>query len=282
MIDQPTPVMKRLPIISEKPDIDPTEKAKMIEFIQKECHMLKKKYAEDLYDSNYSNIETLEELKEYFETARQRREESNKKYREEEEIKKIKEIKEKKLQLQNIIKSSQVPKIFSDIRAKDFKLTDNNRETAKTAIQSITKNNGLFIYGECGTGKTMLACIIANERAELLKSSMFIRAVDIFHELNPFFSQNKSETIRKRNLVLTTPCLIIDDLGAEKPSDFTRAILFDILDFRMNEELQTVITTNFSIEELKKRINVKEELNLSDKIIRRITATCKLVELKHF
>lgn len=271
--------MKRLPIISEKPDTDPTEKAKMIEFIQKTCHISKKKYAEELYDSIYSNIETIEELEEHFETVRQRREELNKKYREEEKIRKIKE---KKLQLQNIIKSAQVPKIFSDIRAKDFKLTDNNRETAKTAIQSITKNNGLFIYGECGTGKTMLACIIANERAELLKSSMFIRAVDIFHELNPFFSQNKSETIRKRNLVLTTPCLIIDDLGAEKPSDFTRAILFDILDFRMNEELQTVITTNFSIEELKKRINVKEELNLSDKIIRRITAACKLVELKHF
>ena len=237
------------------------------------------KHIEKIYNENYSDVKNLEDLKQRIKIQRERKEKFNEKYREEEKIKKIKE---RKRQLQNIIKSAQTPKIFSDVRARDFKITDNNRDTAKIAVQSIKKNDGLFIYGECGTGKTMLACIIANERAELLKSSLFIRAVDIFHELNPFFSQNKFETINKRNLVLTIPCLIIDDLGAEKPSDFTRATLFDILDYRMNEELQTIITTNFNIEELKKRINVKEELNLSEKIIRRITATCKLVELKHF
>ena len=128
----------------------------------------------------------------------------------------------------------------------------------------------------------MLASIIANERAERDKSSIFLRTVDILHELNPFFNQDKTETSRKRNLILKIPCLIIDDLGAEKPSDFTRATLFDILDFRMNENLQTIITTNFNITELQKRLNSKEELNLSEKIIRRIKTTCKLIELNHF
>lgn len=182
----------------------------------------------------------------------------------------------------DLIKSARIPKIYTDIRAKDFIITEKNELAATTAIKSVTENNGLFIYGECGTGKTMLASIIANERAEIFKPSMFIRAVDIFHELNPHFSENKLATVRKRNLLLSTPCVIIDDLGAEKPSDFTRATLFDIIDHRMNEGLQTIITTNFNINELKNRLNAKEELNLSDKIIRRIKATCQLIELNHY
>lgn len=188
----------------------------------------------------------------------------------------------KQKRMQDLIKSAKIPKIFTDTRANSFKITNRNETAAITAIKAITDNSGLFIYGECGTGKTMLASIIANERAERDKSSMFLRTVDILHELNPFFTSNKTDTSRKRNLILKIPCLIIDDLGAEKPSDFTRATLFDILDYRMNENLQTIITTNFNINELQNRLNSNEELNLSEKIIRRIKTTCKLIELNHF
>lgn len=218
---------------------------------------------------------TLEEVKKFTKI----RDEQNKKYAEQEKIKKFNE---RKNRLKDLIITAHIPKIFAEVRARDFRMSDNNRESAKTAIKAITANNGLYIYGECGTGKTMLASVIANERAELLKSSLFIRAVDIFHELNPFRTQNREETTIKRNLILQTPCLIIDDIGAEKPSDFTRAILFDILDFRTNESLQTIITSNFNIFQLQKRLNGNEELNLSEKIIRRINALCKIIELQHF
>ena len=195
---------------------------------------------------------------------------------------KRKQFREDQQRRKNLIKSAKIPKIFATARATDFRITDRNEESALTAIKAITDNNGLFIYGEPGTGKTMLASIIANERAELFKSSMFLRTVDIFHELNPYLNEDKFETTRKRNSILKTPCLIIDDLGAEKPSDFTRANLFDILDFRMNEQLQTIITTNFNIAQLQNRLNANEELNLSDKIIRRIRHSCEIIELKHF
>lgn len=179
--------------------------------------------------------------------------------------------------MRDLIKSAQIPKIFSVVRATDFKVTDKNRETAQTAIKCITENSGLYLYGECGTGKTMLASIIANERAEHLKSSMFIGAVDIFHELNPFSSDSRTAHNRK-DIIKNTPCLIIDDLGAEKPSDWTKQTLFEIIDFRYRENLQTIITSNFNINELKSRLSDYE----GNRIIRRIKAICKLTELNHF
>lgn len=177
----------------------------------------------------------------------------------------------------DIVKSASIPKIFLNSRAKDFTVTENNEVAAETAIKSITKNDGLYIYGDCGTGKTMLSSIIANERAELLKPSIFIGAVDIFHELNPYMSDGKTARIRK-DIIKKTPCLIIDDLGAEKPSDWTKQTLFEIIDYRYRENLQTIITSNFNIEKLQSRLSEYE----GNRIIRRIKAICKLVELNHY
>lgn len=184
---------------------------------------------------------------------------------------------EKTKRRNDLIKSARVPKIFNNTRAKDFIITDNNESTAQTAIKAITDNNGLFIYGECGTGKTMLASIIANERAELFKSSMFIGAVDIFHELNPYSSDSRTAATRKA-LIKNAPCLIIDDLGAEKPSDWTKQTLFEIIDYRYRENLQTIITSNFNINELNSRLSEYE----GKRIIRRIKAICNLIELNHY
>lgn len=218
----------------------------------------------------FKNCATIEEVK----AKREERERRAKKWQEEEQAR---QFAEKKRRLEDIIKSAKIPKIFHDIRATDFKITNNNDQAAQTAIKCITENRGLYIYGECGTGKTMLASIIANERAERLKSSMFIGAVDIFHELNPYSSDSRTAHNRK-DIVKNTPCLIIDDLGAEKPSDWTKQTLFEIIDFRYRENLQTIITSNFNINELKSRLSDYE----GNRIIRRIKAICTLTELNHF
>lgn len=214
--------------------------------------------------------DTLDEVKEFAalrdETARLEKESELKK-----------KFEARRRRLQDLIRSAKIPKIFSDVRAKDFKMSAKNEHSAQIAIKAITDNSGLFIYGECGAGKTMLASVIANERAELFKSSFFIGAVDVFHELNPYSSDSKTAANRKA-LVKTVPCLIIDDLGAEKPSDWTKQTLFEILDYRYRENLQTIITSNFNIDELKTRLSEYE----GRRIIRRIRAICNLVHLEHF
>lgn len=182
--------------------------------------------------------------------------------------------------IQDLIKSARIPKIFSDARFKDFKMTVNNESSAKVAIQAVANNKGLYIFGECGSGKTMLASIIANEKAAKFEPSAFISAVDIFHELNPFVSDSKVSFSRK-SVIKSVPCLVIDDLGAEKPSDWTKQTLFEIIDFRYRENLQTIITSNFSLDSLMSdgRLNKDYE---SGRIIRRIKAICNVIELVHF
>lgn len=174
----------------------------------------------------------------------------------------------------NIIKSAGIPRIFSRARLTDFKVTERNRKVIE-CLKAIHQNQGFYIYGECGTGKTLLVSIIANERAENLKSSMFICATDIFKELNVFNNENQSTVMDKLHLIRNTPCLIIDDLGVETPTPFTKRTLFDIINYRYNEELQTIITSNFNLERLQERLSDYE----GKRIIRRIRAICREIEL---
>ena len=250
---------KLLPTIS-----DNSEEQKILDFLSVRNPKLSEESVKQL--RKFYSADTLEGVKKII--ARRQLEEKEEQQR---------QFKEKKMRQADLIKSAKIPKIFSDVRAKDFKMSARNEHSAQIAIKAITENNGLFIYGDCGTGKTMLSSVIANERAELFKPSLFIGAVDIFQELNPYSSDSKTAANRKM-LVKNSPCLIIDDLGAEKPSDWTKQTLFEIIDFRYRENLQTIITSNFSIDELKTRLSEYE----GSRIIRRIKSICKLIRLEHY
>ena len=215
--------------------------------------------------------------------------ELNRRAEEEKKLEEERKFKEKQRRIAEIIKSSRVPKIFRDKSKKDFVITDKN-ENVVQCLKAINNNQGFYIYGECGTGKTLLASIIQNERAHLLKPSAFICATDIFSELNPFNSNNE-EVARKLSLLKTTPCLIIDDLGVEKPTDRVKQNLFDIINYRYNEDLQTIITSNFSLEELGARISGVSPAEIGKKkvadyegnrIIRRISAICTVIKLERY
>lgn len=189
-------------------------------------------------------------------------------------------------EIRTMTRDSRVPKIFRDKHARDFIITDQNK-IAIDAMAAIKHNQGLYIYGDCGTGKTLLASIILNERARLLKPSIFLCATDIFLDLNPF-NGNQNTANEKRIRYKSIPCLIIDDLGVEKTSDWTKQTLFDIINHRYNENLQTIITSNFSPDALRDRLTEtttpKKQLDdyVGDRIIRRIKAICKIIHLPNY
>ena len=68
-----------------------------------------------------------------------------------------------------------------------------------------------------------------------------------------------------------TPLLILDDLGAEKTTDWALQSLYIIINKRLSEELQTIITSNLSLDELRDKIG--------DRIASRIAGMCKIVKL---
>ena len=170
---------------------------------------------------------------------------------------------------QNIIKAAEVPAQFQKCRYPDFRGITGEMRTAQIDA-AINLGLGLYIYGSAGTGKTMLSSIIINERAYDNRRSHFYTVTDLVADLQDF--QNPTRREEKLIKVQTTPCLVIDDIGAEHSTGWVSSALFSVLDSRYKDGLQTIINSNFTVDELCTRYTDYH----GERIARRIKSMCKM------
>jgi len=149
--------------------------------------------------------------------------------------------------------------------------------------QSKEEMESLFITGGFGTGKTYKAVGILKKFIQNLPCShfiepfidipIFITVPELLLKIRGCFSHNgQSES---EELILekywNTPLLILDDLGAEKTTEWVLQSLYIIINKRLSEERQTIITSNLSLDELREKIG--------DRIASRVAGMCKIVKL---
>jgi DNA replication protein DnaC len=101
----------------------------------------------------------------------------------------------------------------------------------------------LVLEGTYGCGKTHLAAAIANYRAGLGDPPLFVMVPDLLDHLRAAFSPNSGTSYDRRfDEVRTASLLILDDLGAQSATPWAREKLHQLLNYRYNAELPTVIT----------------------------------------
>jgi len=113
------------------------------------------------------------------------------------------------------------------------------------------KLGGLLLLGNTGTGKTGLAVALGYELHMRGVVVMFTGASRMLDELRP--GVNRDPAAQMRN-VLNTGLLIIDDLGAEKLTEFTAERIYAIVDGRYTANVPTIITTNLDLEKLQAQV----------------------------
>ena len=156
----------------------------------------------------------------------------------------------------------------------------------KSAVKKFDLKQSYYIYGGVGTGKTDLAAallreILLNVDPEAddfghfyipRSSAVFVSAPAMFLSIRSIASGNETSELDIVKKYAETMVLILDDLGTEKLSDWVMQTLYVIINKRYENVLQTIITSNFTLQEIKD--------NFHEGIASRIKGMCEPVELK--
>ncbi len=110
----------------------------------------------------------------------------------------------------------------------------------------------IIMMGKTGLGKTHLSLSIAKEVINGNFGVVYAPAQKLVSDLErEHFSFSGSDSAMKKYTLCDL--LIIDDLGAEFPSQFTTAVIGNLINERLYENRPTIISTNLSVKELTER-----------------------------
>ena len=151
-----------------------------------------------------------------------------------------------------------------------------SRESAQIALNFCKKfcdtfpgGGNIYIFGETGTGKTLLArCVAssvlagghsaiyltAHELVDLFEKKSFRRDVDVNAEYDSLFSCD---------------LLVLDDIGSENTNSFTGSLFFQLIDERMRLKKSTLITSNLTLTDISDRY--------SERVLSRIAGEYKIL-----
>lgn len=157
-------------------------------------------------------------------------------------------------------------------------------------VQGFLTGESIFLFGHAGVGKSHIAVALIREKISSDNEMTFsypdghstkympsyprmISVPDLLLEIRECFHEgtggNESGLIQR---YAEKKCLILDDLGAEKTSEWSIQTLYSIVDRRYRDVMQTLITSNLTLDEI--------AVKVGDRIASRIAGMCKVVEVK--
>lgn len=131
---------------------------------------------------------------------------------------------------------------------------------------------GLYLSGSFGSGKSYILSALLNELSLKGYKCVNINYPLLLNKLKASFSDYNYNDVMEE--IMTCDVLLIDDIGAENNSPWSRdEVLGTILQYRMDSDLTTFFTSNFTINELETELsetNKGTDLIKARRIIERI------------
>ena len=149
---------------------------------------------------------------------------------------------------------------FDNFDWKVLHLTAEQQESIKRAYRAArafaeSPQGWLVLLGPNGCGKTHLAAAVANYQQRAGRPVFFAVVPDLLDHFRSAFNPESKLTYDETfEIVKATPLLILDDLGTQSSTPWAQEKLYQLLNYRYNARLPTLITSNAALEKMEDRL----------------------------
>ena len=132
--------------------------------------------------------------------------------------------------------------------------------------ERLNEGDGMWFYGDVGTGKTSLAMLISQAAQEADRSVAIYSVPRLLAEIKETYNRDSGDSYMQLfRRLCAVDLLHLDDLGAEKSTEWVLEQLYAIVNERWQDRRSIVVTTNLtSLDELRDQIGARTVSRLSE------------------
>jgi len=154
--------------------------------------------------------------------------------------------------IERLLAQARIPKRYEHCDLESYKPTDETQKKAKIYVQRFLDEYpnievGLLFLGTCGVGKTHLAVALLKQViVEKGDPGLFYDFRDLLREIQASWNSiSQSSELEVLRPVLEAKVLVLDELGANKPTEWVRDTIAHIINSRYNDKKITIFTSNY-------------------------------------
>jgi DNA replication protein DnaC len=182
----------------------------------------------------------------------------------------------------NLLEKARLPKRYTDCHFQSYTILNPSQQRAykyasTLAFEYPAVDRGLLFMGTVGVGKTHLAVSILKGLSERGFSCLFYEFGALLKEIQDSYNPNtQSSELKILSPVLDAEILVLDEIGASKPTDWVRDTMAHIINTRYNDKKLTIFTTNYLDERRAQREETLED-RVGVRLRSRLFEMCKTV-----
>jgi DNA replication protein DnaC len=141
------------------------------------------------------------------------------------------------------------------VRDLDPMVLDDTRAYVRRVEENVRAGRGRWFYGDVGTGKTLLAMLISKAALDAGMSVAIYSVPVLLATIKETYEERSDGSYMDLFRRLSEVDLLhLDDLGAERRTEWVLEQLYSIVNERWQEERPIVVTTNLDIDELREQV----------------------------
>jgi DNA replication protein DnaC len=131
--------------------------------------------------------------------------------------------------------------------------------------ENLEAGRGLWFYGDVGTGKTSLAMLVSKAAIEAGRSVAIYSVPRLLAEIKDTYDHDSGDSYMQLfRRLCAVDLLHLDDLGAERPTEWVLEQLYSIVNERWQNQRSIVVTTNLGLDELREQLGVRTVSRLTE------------------